>query len=271
MSDPQKVDPSRESSSVMKSVFDPTIDPLTPDPKLLIQQRRRRMRWQVLWLSAMIASLIALLSYALSIIKELKDSQAKVEDSRIEVSTAAGEIRKILAERSTSPAPDIRAFQVPPGTIVAYAGLKVPEGWLPCNGATYSGKEYPSLYDAIGEIWGDGGDGGGPIFRVPDLNRKFLRGAGKDWPVGKSQSWATGMPKNKFKTAERSGEHSHAIGRRVEQDWRNGGMPVIELQAPVDGKPRHGTFNDGSHPHEIVGGDEETRPDNVAVQWIIKA
>lgn len=76
---------------------------------------------------------------------------------------------------------------VPPGTIVAFGGGTVPDGWALCDGTPVSGAEgspHRRLFLAVGETWGDGGDGSGAMFSLPDLRGRFLRGddegAGRD-------------------------------------------------------------------------------------------
>lgn len=53
------------------------------------------------------------------------------------------------------------------GTVKLFAGGYLPQGWLYCNGATYSKVEYPDLYRSIGTVFG--GDGQ-PSFNVPNLS-----------------------------------------------------------------------------------------------------
>lgn len=52
---------------------------------------------------------------------------------------------------------------VPTGTIVAYAGVNVPDEWLPCDGTSYRKGDYPALAAALGAT------GAGGEFTVPDL------------------------------------------------------------------------------------------------------
>lgn len=52
---------------------------------------------------------------------------------------------------------------VPAGTIVAYAGVNVPDGWLPCDGTSYRKADFPALATALGAT------GAGGEFMVPDL------------------------------------------------------------------------------------------------------
>ena len=91
---------------------------------------------------------------------------------------------------------------VPPGTIVAYAGPlnympgefyddqyfpegyngqgNIPVGWLHCHGQAVSRTVYAALFAAIGTVYGSGD--GSTTFNVPDFRGSFLRGAGNSSP-----------------------------------------------------------------------------------------
>lgn len=63
---------------------------------------------------------------------------------------------------------------VPPvGSIVAYAGTSSPNGWLLCDGSSYSTTTYSSLYNVIGNKYGSATN----TFNVPDLRSKVIRGS----------------------------------------------------------------------------------------------
>jgi microcystin-dependent protein len=73
---------------------------------------------------------------------------------------------------------DILTLATPPaGTVMAFSGqpdkLDSMPGWLKCDGRNVSRNSYPTLWDAIGAIYG--GDGN-PDFALPDLRGMFLRG-----------------------------------------------------------------------------------------------
>lgn len=63
------------------------------------------------------------------------------------------------------------------GLIQAFGGVKATGviGWLLCNGASLARTDYPSLFAAIGTVWGSAD---GNSFNVPDLRGCFLRGDG---------------------------------------------------------------------------------------------
>lgn len=64
---------------------------------------------------------------------------------------------------------------VPVGTIIAYAGLKNPTGWLVCDGSEITRADYPALYDLLSKLPSDDDK-----VRLPNLRNKFIRGYDKD-------------------------------------------------------------------------------------------
>jgi microcystin-dependent protein len=63
---------------------------------------------------------------------------------------------------------------VPSGTVIAFAGVTPPTGWLLCDGATISRAAYPALFTAISIAHGSGD--GSTTFHLPDYQGRFLRG-----------------------------------------------------------------------------------------------
>lgn len=59
----------------------------------------------------------------------------------------------------------------PPGTVIAFAGVNVPNGYSLCDGGDLDKRTYPKLFEAIGYTYG----GSGNIFKKPDLRGCFLR------------------------------------------------------------------------------------------------
>lgn len=65
---------------------------------------------------------------------------------------------------------------VPVGTVVAFMGQTVPEGWLLCDGREVSRTDYPTLFSTIGITYGAGD--GVSTFNLPRLtDNRFLEGA----------------------------------------------------------------------------------------------
>jgi microcystin-dependent protein len=64
---------------------------------------------------------------------------------------------------------------IPTGTIIPFAGITPPSGWLFCDGAYVSASEYAGLFSVIGYTYGKG-SGAEPPMAVPDLRSKALIG-----------------------------------------------------------------------------------------------
>lgn len=62
----------------------------------------------------------------------------------------------------------------PAGSIIAFGGPTIPDGWLLCDGSEVSEADYPELHDAIGDFWGTASTT--DLFVLPDLQGRFLRG-----------------------------------------------------------------------------------------------
>jgi len=194
---------------------------------------------------------------------------------------------------------------VPPGTIMAFAGTSLPEGWLWCDGAAYSTSgRYTQLFGAIGNGWGRPDAG---TFNVPDLRGRFLR-AVNDMGTGVAPNDGTRDPENRANgSVQRDGfrTHDHAIGNhqhhlRVAGETTTNGAHEHFYQGNEGSRVQGGndngihfdfdsdqmaTYGGGGHSHNVVvdgvtdasgGGTTgitgilETRPHNVAVSYIIK-
>lgn len=77
---------------------------------------------------------------------------------------------------------NIGADAIPPGTMMAYGGKSIPDGWLLCNGALVSRKTYARLFAAIGTAWGAGD--GSTTFKLPDADRRVMQGVTDASKVG---------------------------------------------------------------------------------------
>lgn len=162
---------------------------------------------------------------------------------------------------------------VPTGSVVAFAGGEVPEGWLLCDGRSFdkSDPKYKRLFEVIGTT--HGGDAS-PNFQIPDYRGLFLRGvdqgAGRDPDAvgrhapGTNGSGNTGAAVGSVQD-DMIRTHSHST-----QGWR--------LEAE-DGSGMQGagfeTNSNRNHPwSQKYGtsdtGGSETRPKNAYVNYIIK-
>jgi microcystin-dependent protein len=161
------------------------------------------------------------------------------------------------------------ASGVPAGTVVAFAGETIPAGWLLCDGSNISTTQYPTLCVAIGTSWGTAPSG---QCKLPDLRGQFLRAAhgpnvdpDGDRSVGSSQASALRA-------------HSHAVtdpGHTHFIAWGTacgcGGVNNDLSRAPV--WANNPAISSGGAQTGISvqpSGEAETRPGNLAVNYLIK-
>lgn len=71
---------------------------------------------------------------------------------------------------------DIEAYEnpIPTGSVIPFAGIAAPEGFLLCNGQEVSRITYARLFNVIKEKFGAGD--GVTTFQVPNLVEKFIEG-----------------------------------------------------------------------------------------------
>lgn len=179
----------------------------------------------------------------------------------------------------------------PPGTIMAYLGTSAPAGWLLCDGASYQVTSYSNLFAVIGVSCGNGGGLGS--FNVPDLRGRFLRGFSGETNndtdknsrtnisnggntgnrLATYQGDATRFPETAATTE--NGSHSHTYSDVIwvehigpENRWGNQGHDNDNDYIFRDPVPE--TDPNGNHTHSLTGGNNETRPKNFSVNYIIK-
>ena len=92
---------------------------------------------------------------------------------------------------------------VAPGTVMSFAGSKIPNGWFLCNGAGKNANDYPFLFRMIGYDYGGSGD----IFNLPDFS-------GGRIPIGESTDFikgTSGGEKEHTLTIEEMPSHTHSL------------------------------------------------------------
>jgi microcystin-dependent protein len=177
---------------------------------------------------------------------------------------------------------------LPVGSIAGFAGSlsATPDNWLACDGAAYGVTRFPNLNNMISYNYG--GDGVS-VFNVPDFRGTFLRGTdhstGRDPDAsqrhaantggatgdatGSAQGYATARPAG-LQVAN-AGQHSHNIARIPQNDhhaaWGASGPLAYNIMEWTDSTTTSTT--NGEHTHSIVGGDKETRPGNVYLDFLI--
>lgn len=169
-------------------------------------------------------------------------------------------------------AADIVGAAPPIGTIMPFGGditdrdvqIKLQAaGWFPCDGSSLRRHTYRELFDIIGTHFG-----AAPLtFALPDLRGYFVTGAGK-LKVGTIQVISTtGSPANPIITTT-NGKHTHAIYRVPAE--RHAIDPSDGYELAAFNAEESETSNDGDHSHLVAGGDRESRPINVNVDYIIR-
>lgn len=177
--------------------------------------------------------------------------------------------------------PELMSFasNLPIGTIMplaaditdpAMAAALNEEGWLPCTGQSIKKSDYRSLFDVILYQFGGEND----TFMLPDLRGLFPRGAqaanaaGPGAVVGTVQESSTRLPTNPFVLQE-AGEHTHTLVNLPTGNHHTYYTAGHQTAAWRDDATA--TNGAGAHSHVInVGGDKETRPVNVYVDFVIK-
>ncbi|WP_372995947.1 hypothetical protein [Marinobacter sp.] len=103
--------------------------------------------------------------------------------------------------------------------------------------------------------------------QLPDLRNMFLRGASEDRNVGSFEKDSTRLPDKNFTGASTSnGAHTHPKGANHSGDKVMPGE-YANMSTGID------IPNSGGHSHAITidgGGDPETRPKNIAVNFFVK-
>ena len=156
----------------------------------------------------------------------------------------------------------------PIGTVLEYAGVTAPSGYLLCNGAAVSRTEYDALFNVIGTLFGEGD--GSTTFNLPNRSGKMGVGynsSDSDFNViGK-----TGGEKTHTLTVDEMPSHNHTISN-------NGSTNLpITINAPTGGTGYNIGYEYGarSEPRLIAdnkGGSKahNNMPPFVVMNYIIK-
>jgi microcystin-dependent protein len=96
---------------------------------------------------------------------------------------------------------------IPAGTIIQFAGISVPGGWLNCDGTLISVVSYADLFDAIGYTYG----GSEEYFRVPDMRGRVGVGFGQGVDLTDRTLAATGGEETHVLTIPEMPTHNHDV------------------------------------------------------------
>jgi microcystin-dependent protein len=148
----------------------------------------------------------------------------------------------------------IRA-DVPPGTIMAFAGSTPPAGWLLCDGAAVNSTTYPDLFGAIGYTWGGSGD----TFNVPDLRGRAPIGSGQGSGLTNRTLAQKGGEETHQLTVAEMPSHSHTLETIPNYDGTNGywelnmmANPETVTTNPTGGDQPHNNMQPYAVVHFII-------------------
>lgn len=112
-----------------------------------------------------------------------------------------------------------------PATVVMYAGLTPPDGWLVCDGTAVSRFTFAVLYGIVGDLYGNGD--GISTFNLPDFQRQVPMGMGGTQIAGPDITVGSQGGDETVELEEASiPAHTHVTGgthTHVEQAAANGG------------------------------------------------
>ena len=184
---------------------------------------------------------------------------------------------------------------IPIGTIVPFGGdvkdrvveqWLAKQGWIPCDGRSLDKRSsaYSTLYSYIGSNYG----GNWSSFNLPDLRGTFARGvdngAGNDpdstdriasKPGGNTgdqivsaEACATQAPSANAFTTNTTGDHNHKVPHTP---IGNNAYAIAGSHYGLWTTKHTTTSTEGQHTHTVTaGGDQETRPVNLYVNYIIR-
>lgn len=135
---------------------------------------------------------------------------------------------------------------LPAGIVQTFAGTVVPDGWFLCDGTSKVKANYARLYAAIGNTFGSDTT----TFKVPDLRGRFVRGYDDGRGVDSGRVFGSDQS-DLFKA------HSHSE------------LAKATVALAEAGNDYFVWYGDGSTSTGSAGG-VETRPTNVALNYIIK-
>lgn len=150
--------------------------------------------------------------------------------------------------RGIGPSADDGVNTIPAGAVSAYASSATPAGWLQCDGTAISRAAYAKLFAAIGTTFGVGN--GTTTFNLPDLRGEFIRA----WDDGRGVDAARAFGSTQ---ADEFEAHTHDVL------YHSGGSSSAGTYLSSN------TATNATYTTSSTGG-TETRPRNVALNYIIK-
>ena len=147
----------------------------------------------------------------------------------------------------------------PTGTIIAFAGNTLPDGYLLCDGSQVSRTTYKKLFDVIGVTYGEGD--GSTTFTLPNLIDRFLEGSS-----AAGSYHAAGLPNitGTYGGNTSEGFASRPAGAFVNTKYKSGG------RAAGSGGGNIYVNLDANKSNPIYGASDTVQPAALTVHFIVK-
>ncbi|MCY1649146.1 phage tail protein [Caulobacter sp. SL161] len=170
--------------------------------------------------------------------------------------------------------------ELPVGAVIAFAGdlsatqaigAIIAEGWLPCDGRLVQQAEYRALFRVLGLVYTPTGDPAGS-FRVPDYRGQFFRGIASDAAQDPGLASRIAPPGGASATMVGSTQPPMVQGHAHEYGALNGvetGDTGSGGGVPPTAQPKTTGLYSADGSSSLSG--EETRPQNIYVNYLVKA
>lgn len=176
---------------------------------------------------------------------------------------------------------------IPIGSIFSFSSDTLPDNYAVCDGSALNISDYQELFSVIKTNFNHTDIDPNISFNLPDLRGLFIRGLDTSRTIGSIQNFATAMPTLPF-TLSSDGSHTHTVssaGAHTHSTTFNTAVQSgsstqclslpnyngqVSLPTTSAGAHIHTLSTDGFHSHTLSGGDSETRPNNLALVYIIK-
>lgn len=165
---------------------------------------------------------------------------------------------------------DIIVDSLPPGTIIAYAGDTVPDGFVDAGGAAVSRVTYKKIFEVFGTKYGAGD--GSTTFNLPNLNNgSFLEGSNTVGTVKSAglpdiQGYLRAYSGDKVAVFRERADGTGAFSLAGERSYttHETGSPVDTYKAYTQAQFKASSYN------SIYGNGNTVQPKSVTVKFCIK-
>lgn len=162
------------------------------------------------------------------------------------------------------------AARSPTGAVTAWSTNTAPSGYLICNGAAVSRTTYAALFAVIGGTYGPGD--GSTTFNLPDLRGAFVRGLdnGRGLDAGRTLGSYQDSDNKSHAHGVYDPGHGHELNIVVGSSGAGGAFGQAAPAANETPTGRGNARLAGSNISIVASGGNESRPRNVALNYIIK-